>query len=230
MVYLPQRSSLIVSRSRKVKCDTVQPVCGPCSKNGRQCGGPGYTRRLIIKDETEKWINKFSYSQPKCRTLGVSRIEQVSDDGSVSAQTKGNNAEKRLGSLQTSDTPSAGDIASFCPTSNTRLYNAHEQLSLIVFCCKKTLTLRAFTWVMSETKWSEMIPKTMEKSQALTCAVRANAANYLAREAGAVATPYQALLQYASALSFLQRDLYHPVKQRSNETLFTVLLLGLFDV
>ena len=83
---------------------------------------------------------------------------------------------------------------------------------------------------MSETKWSEMIPKTMDKSEALTSAMRANAVNYLAREAGAVTTPYEALKQYESALHFLQMDLYHPVKQRSNETLFTVLLLGLFDV
>ena len=83
---------------------------------------------------------------------------------------------------------------------------------------------------MSETKWSEMIPKTMDKSEALTSAMRANAVNYLAREAGAVTTPNEALKQYESALRFLQMDLYHPVKQRSNETLFTVLLLGLFDV
>ena|SRR5579859_641397 len=218
MVYLPQRSILNSSRSRKIKCDIVQPVCGPCSKNGRQCGGPGYTRRLIIRDETEKWINKFSNGQLKCRTIGVPEIEQVSNDITV---------EKGLRSVQNSDTQTA---TLFCPISNIRLYNAHEQLGLLVFCCKKTLTLRTFTWVMSETKWSEMIPKTMEKSQALTCTLRANAANHLAKEAGAVATPHQALTQYASALSFLQRDLYHPVKQRSDETLFTVLLLGLFDV
>ena len=70
----------------------------------------------------------------------------------------------------------------------------------------------------------------MQISEALACAVRANAANYLAKAAGSQTTPHQALTQYGSALRFLQRDLYDSVKQTSNETLMTVLLLGIFDV
>ena len=225
-IWLPHPPVLTCSRSRKVKCDNVQPVCGPCSKNGRQCGGSGYTRRLIIKDETEKLINKFTNNQRKC--VEGSEV----GPSSVSTERKKDTAQKPIRNPLPvcSDPRQVADRLFFCPVSNTRLYNAHEQLNLVVFCCKKTLTLRAFTWVMSETKWSEMIPKTMDKSEALTSAMRANAVNYLAREAGAVTTPYEALKQYESALHFLQMDLYHPVKQRSNETLFTVLLLGLFDV
>ena len=83
---------------------------------------------------------------------------------------------------------------------------------------------------MSDAKWVDTISGAMQASEALTCAVHANAANYLARAAGAKTTPYQAYTEYSSALSYLQRDLYHPVKQKSHETLFTVLLLGIFDV
>jgi Fungal specific transcription factor domain len=83
---------------------------------------------------------------------------------------------------------------------------------------------------MSDAKWFEMILKAMESSEALTCAVHANAVNYMAKAAGAATTPHQAYTEYAYALKFLQRDLYHPVKQTSNETLFAVLLLGIFDV
>ena len=70
----------------------------------------------------------------------------------------------------------------------------------------------------------------MQTSEALTCVVRANAANYLAKAAGAQTMPHQALKEYGSALKFLQRDLYNSTKQTSNETLMTVLLLGIFDV
>jgi Fungal specific transcription factor domain len=83
---------------------------------------------------------------------------------------------------------------------------------------------------MSDAKWIDTIAGAMQVSKALTCAVRANATNYLAKAAGATTTPHQAYEEYSSALRHLQRDLYHPVKQKSNETLFTVLLLGIFDV
>lgn len=83
---------------------------------------------------------------------------------------------------------------------------------------------------MSNAKWVETLPNAMQRSKALTCTVRANAANYLAKAAGAQTTPHQALREYGSALEFLQRDLYNPAKQTSNETLITVLLLGIFDV
>ena len=83
---------------------------------------------------------------------------------------------------------------------------------------------------MTNATWLEALPDAMQISEALTCAVRANAANYLAKAAGAQTTPHQALREYGSALKFLQRDLYNSAKQTSDETLITVLLLGIFDV
>src|SRR5436305_5203340 len=64
------------SRHRKIKCDAVQPVCGPCSSNARQCGGVGYFKRLIVKDETDKFINKFSRS----RSGGTSPVKTSSKE------------------------------------------------------------------------------------------------------------------------------------------------------
>jgi hypothetical protein len=92
------------------------------------------------------------------------------------------------------------------------------------------LGLGTLTWVASDAKWLETLPNAMQISQALTCAVCANAINYLAKAEGAQTTPPQALKEYGSALIFLQRDLYNSAKQTSNETLMTVLLLGIFDV
>jgi hypothetical protein len=122
------------------------------------------------------------------------------------------------------------EIIKWNPVANQRLSNETEQLSLAVFCCQKTVTLRTLAWVMSDAKWVDTISGAMQVSKALTYAVRANAANYLAKAAGATVTPNQAFEEYGSALQCLQKDLYHPVKQKSNETLFTVLLLGIFDV
>jgi Fungal specific transcription factor domain len=123
-----------------------------------------------------------------------------------------------------------GNLTPWYIGANQRIYNQLEQLHLSVFCCRQAATLRTFTRVMSDAKWLEMIPKAMESSEAVTYAVRANAANYMAKAAGAIKIPYQACTEYASALKFLQRDLYHPVKQTNDETLFAVLLLGVFDV
>ena len=75
-----------------------------------------------------------------------------------------------------------------------------------------------------------MLPTSMQASKALSSAVRAVAVNYLARVQGAQTTPHQALTQYGNALTFLQRDLYDSAKQTKDETLVTVLLLGIFDV
>jgi hypothetical protein len=83
---------------------------------------------------------------------------------------------------------------------------------------------------MSDSKWHEIMSSAMQQSTALTCAIRANSEKYLASMAGAKVTPPRVFLEYQSALQFLQRDLYDSVKQKSYETLFAVLLLGIFDV
>ena len=193
----------------------------------------GYFKRLIVKDETDKFINKFSRS----RSGGTSPVKTSSKETpsrgdattTASAQTANyfNNTQSVSPSISDSGD---SDLPLLSPYSNDRLSTTYERDQLAIFCCRKTLTLRTFTWVMSETKWASMIHETMSKSRALVSAVRANAANYLGKSAGAPATPIQALTEYAAALKYLQKDLYDPVKQRSNETLFTVLLLGIFDV
>src|SRR5438045_7725344 len=92
-----------------------------------------------------------------------------------------------------------------------------NKFHIAVFCCRQTVTLRTMTWVMSKAQWLDEIPKAMQISEALACVVRANAVNYTA---GATETPHQAFTEYASALKFLQRDLYDSI---SYETLFAVL-------
>jgi hypothetical protein len=225
------------SRRRKIKCDMVQPVCGPCRTHARQCGGVGYSKRLIVKDETEKFINLNTFSSRKSKShssataIMKSPSQARSPPGPPTIIPVGENHINDL-DPRTLSSSSVGSIHPplFHVHSNGRLSESYEQLQLAIFCCRQTLTLRTFTWVMSEIKWTSMIHDTMSKSRALTSAVRANAANHLAKCAGALDTPIQALTEYAAALKYLQRDLYDPVKQRSNETLFTVLLLGIFDV
>jgi hypothetical protein len=83
---------------------------------------------------------------------------------------------------------------------------------------------------MSDDKWIELLPQMMQQSEALKAVIHANASNYLARSAGALSTPRQALTHYAYALKQLQLDLYDPIRQRSDETLFAIVLLAVFDV
>lgn len=83
---------------------------------------------------------------------------------------------------------------------------------------------------MSDEKWINLLPEMMGRSDALTSVVYANASTYLAKRAGATATPQEALTHYAYSLKELQRDLYDPGRQTSDETLFAIILLGVFDV
>ena len=83
---------------------------------------------------------------------------------------------------------------------------------------------------MSDEKWIELLPEMMARSEALTSVIHANAATYLAKASGATNTPRQAFTHYAYALKGLQKDLYDPARQTSDETLFAIILMGIFDV
>jgi hypothetical protein len=105
-----------------------------------------------------------------------------------------------------------------------------ERNQVALFCCRETVNFKTLSWIMSDEKWIGILPEMMDRSDALTSVIHANAANYLARVRGANSTPRQALTHYSYALKELQRDLYNPVRQTSDETLFAIILLGVFDV
>jgi len=113
---------------------------------------------------------------------------------------------------------------------NSRISPVYEQNQVALFCCRETVNLRTMSWIMADEKWIELLPEMMARSEALTSIIHANAATYLAKSTGAPATPRQALTHYAYALRELQRDLYDPTRQTSDETLFAIILLGIFDV
>ena len=83
---------------------------------------------------------------------------------------------------------------------------------------------------MSDEKWIQVLPEMMSRSNSLASVIHANAATYCAKAQGARKTPSQALAHYAHALRAIQQDLYDPVRQKSDETLFAIVLLGVFDV
>ena len=208
----------------------MRPVCGPCAKHHRQCLGFG-SRRLIIRDETDDTISRFSMTSSSMTAMVTSPSSSDSQLNCEEARPPTPDASRQTSAMVAKEfRPLLTNLTQFYPIENQRLYNDFEQLQLAIFCCRKTVGLRTLTWVMSNAKWLETLPNAMQISEALTCAVRANAANYLARAAGAQTTPHHALTEYGSALRFLQRDLYTSAKQTSNETLMTVLLLGIFDV
>jgi hypothetical protein len=107
---------------------------------------------------------------------------------------------------------------------------AYEQNQVALYCCRETVNLRTLSWIMSDEKWVDHLPEMMSHSNALTSVIHANAATFLAKMAGAMSTPLQALTHYIKALNELQQDLYDPIRQTSDETLFAIILLGVFDV
>jgi len=122
------------------------------------------------------------------------------------------------------------DSREWYPGSEIRISPAYEQNQVALFCCRETVNLKTLSWIMSDEKWINLLPDMMGRSDALTSVIYANAATYLAKRAGATVTPRQALAHYSYSLQGLQRDLYNPDRQTSDETLFAIILLGVFDV
>jgi hypothetical protein len=187
---------------------------------------------LIIRDETDDIINRFSTNPSTEKSTGTSIPAPSRAIDGISSQIPVPTTERPEEIVRRTADGSNKRVAPFewHVTANQQLYNKSEQFHIAVFCCRQTVTLRTMTWIMSEAQWLDEIPKAMQISEAVACAVRANAVNYMAKAAGATETPHQAFTEYASALKFLQRDLYDSIKQTSYETLFAVLLLGIFDV
>jgi len=234
--YLASSPSLIgFSRQRRVKCDGVRPVCARCLKSNRQCLGFEEPNRLILKDETDTVIKRFRKRSKKSNSEDVTGTDYLESSNS----TTSNAAE--LENLDTNDCPETNrtngiqyadkdDSTEWYAVAKLRMTPHYERNQVALFCCRETINLRTLSWVMSDDKWIELLPEMMDRSETLTSVIHANAANYVAKLAGARASRRQALTHYSYALGQLQRDLYDPIRQRSDETLFAIILLGLFDV
>lgn len=236
MQYLVELSEhpLTHSRYRRVKCDRAKPVCGRCQKDDKQCHGEGYSHRLIIKDETQQTIHRISGKQALEESLNASSLPASSDNELMSpilAQMPATQNDETVDAQVRSPTEFIWAYnTDWVPVANQRLYKKVEEFQLAVYCCKEAITLGTLGWVMTEWNWLHTIAGTMQLSKALACAIRSNAVNWVAKASGAQTAPHQAIIEYTSALKHLQCDLYDSVKQRSWETLFVVLLLGIIDV
>jgi Fungal specific transcription factor domain len=222
------------SRQRRVKCDGVRPVCGRCLKGDRQCLGFNDGNRLILKDETQTVIKRFRKKSqeetppPSCGDVSTS--EFASPASSYIEPNETPNNEGVAQNAQVTQYMDYNDSTEWLSLSKVRMAPVYEQNQVALFCCRETVNLRTLSWIMSDDKWIELLPEMMGRSEALTSVIHANASTYLAKLSGATSTPRQALTHYAYALKELQKDLYDPARQTSDETLFAIILLGVFDV
>jgi hypothetical protein len=213
-----------------VKCDGVRPVCGNCLKGDRQCLGFNEGHRLILKDETETVIQRFRKRKqeqpvvPSCTDPSISSVDSPSSTENEYRIPSQDDALNDQVSVQYESPDSSMGLYTF------QVSPVYEQNQVALHCCRETVNLQTLSWIMSDEKWIYLLPDMMGRSQALTSVIHANAATYLAKLSGATATPRQALTHYAYALRELQRDLYDPLRQKSDETLFAIILLGVFDV
>jgi hypothetical protein len=231
-----------ISRQRRVKCDGVRPVCGRCLKSNRQCLGFEEPNRLILKDETETVIKRFS-KKPRTASKEAGTSPESETDTTMACgdahSPKSTMTSPIWGSgmdlepiRQPNEVPygAVGTSTEWFPIRTVDMIPAYEQNQVALYCCRETVSLRTLSWIMSDDKWIELLPQMMERSDTLKAIIHANAAVYLAKVSGATSTPRQALAHYAYALRDLQLDLYDPVRQRTDETLFAIILLAIFDV
>lgn len=221
------------SRQRRVKCDGVRPVCGRCQKGDRQCLGFDEPARLILKDETQTTIKRFEKRTRKpstkdaCdppSTRSASPARATADDPGLIGNGNSNSHK--------ANTWNFDDTSEWFPsiTNPVRITPIYERDQVALHCCRETISLRTLSWVMSDEKWIQLLPEMMSRSGSLASIIHANAATYLAKARGAKDTPSQALAHYSHALRGIQNDLYDPIRQKSDETLFAIILLGVFDV
>jgi Fungal specific transcription factor domain len=235
----------LCSRARRVKCDSVRPVCGRCMKGHRQCIGFGASNRLIMKDETQDVVKRFG-KKPADRSSPESPLLSASTSSAPSpSSTPDDSHFASRGSISgdssfSNDVPAQkyqefNDLQEFdnqeiIPIPQNPMMPVYEQNQVALHCCRETVNLRTLSWIMSDEKWVDLLPEMMSRSNALCSVIYANAATYLARRSGANSTPKIAINHYITALRELQLDLYDPVRQASDETLFSIILLGVFDV
>jgi hypothetical protein len=222
------------SRQRRVKCDGARPVCGRCYKGDRQCLGFDQPARLILKDETESTRIRFETKTRKQSKIDACDVPSSTRSATpAAAQTEDSTAtvndnshNQQIGAWNIDDT------SEWFPsiTSAVRMTPVYERDQVALYCCRETISLRTLSWVMSDEKWIQLLPEMMSRSDSLASVIHANAATYLAKARGARNTPSQALAHYAHALRGVQQDLYDPIRQKSDETLFAIILLGVFDV
>ena len=184
-----------------------------------------------MKDETDTVIKRFRKRSKKSPEKNA--CEQLSSSSASPAPT---DAEHANGFTVISNPGRAtqyadkDDSTEWYAISRVRMTPFYERNQVALFCCRETINLKTLSWIMSDEKWIELLPEMMARSETLTSVIHANAANYLAKMRGAKTIPKQALTHYAYALRELQGDLYDPVRQKSDETLFAIILLGIFDV
>lgn len=221
------------SRQRRVKCDGVRPVCGRCHKGNRQCLGFDEPARLILKDETQTTIKRFEQRIRKPSTKDACDLPSTRSASPTAAQADdavligdGNSNSRNVNTWNFDDT------SEWFPsiTNPVRITPIYERDQIALHCCRETISLRTLSWVMSDEKWIQLLPEMMSRSESLASIIHANAATYLAKARGARDTPQQALAHYQRALRGIQKDLYDPIRQKSDETLFAIILLGVFDV
>lgn len=246
-IYLPPSECPVLtlsfcSRARRVKCDGVRPVCGRCLKGHRQCIGFGASNRLIMKDETEAVMQRFGKKlEPSLERLPPSGSASSSQSPSSTpdynaSRSSMSDASSSVGNdnytprYQDFNDPQEFDDQQVLHVPRNQMAPVYEQNQVALYCCRETVNLRTLSWIMADEKWVGLLPEMMARSNALTSVIYANAATYLAKMSGAKSTPRTALNHYITALGTLQEDLYDPVRQTSDETLFSIILLGVFDV
>jgi len=192
-----------------------------------------------MKDETQAVMRRFgkknerssqnasdSAPTPSAQSPS-STIENSSSRGSISGASSAGSDVRRY---QDFNDPQEFDNRQVLHLYQNQLTPIYEQNQVALYCCRETVNLRTLSWIMADEKWVDLLPEMMSRSSALTSVIYANAATYLAKVSGSKLTPKTALNHYITALGALQEDLYYPGRQTSDETLFSIILLGVFDV
>ena len=113
----------------------------------------------------------------------------------------------------------------------TQIQMSHVELNQIsLHLCLELMNQRKLSWILSDKNLIEVLSDLMGRSEALTYAIYAHATTHYAKLCEATEPHRLSVGYYGRAIAKLQNYFYDPVHQKSEETLMTIILLGLFEV
>ena len=203
----------VLTLSNCSQCDLAQPACGQCIRSSRKCGGYRNQIDLVFRDQSE---------DVRCRAKGVKRVSEAVVLREVSQPRRPKQASQRGSPSQTAS--DNREIPALC--TSIRISTQSQAVSFFFANYSKE-------WSLKHKSIYEYLPdlyaRESEKS-AFSSAITALGLAGLSHRRSDPALLTASGQWYASALHQTNEALLEPLVATRNETLASIVLLGLYEV
>jgi hypothetical protein len=202
-----------------LQCDETKPTCLQCQKSRRQCPGYKDDFDLVFRNETQATERRARRSiNSKKIKFQTGQRNRNEANGSPSASRRGSQGELVPGSNAASPGSVPGSV-----TLPLEIQAFHYFLSNYVLVPQLGTTRGHLSYILPLLKGE---PGGTQLSTSFTAVALASFGN----RPGASRLLQRARREYTRALNYVNKSLQNPATQKSNQTLASILLLGLYEV